>query len=352
MVHTNLNASPQKKATGIIINEGGSCSSQKIKQDLPPGDKGKRKKNFARKGTNVEPTLSKPKDEQPLINQREELRARNQPTATATLSAATPPTTKSVPTPAPPQAAPALPVAPPPPSLLNRLKEQFTRQRGTYIPFWVLEFYLAYGELVPKNKKKASEFRLVKSVMVSGKEVKCHSKHINVVLGRQLRSVLPNQGLPTTQSPDDLKGWLALMISNTTPSIPKAACVGSIMARRQIDLGLFVSQEIAIRAKQTQTYLPFPFLVTELCRHAGVPRDPASDIEVTPSSSIYIRRIEAEFTREEDDRKLAAPANNSPEVNIDLLSAETPSSTPASEPSGILAPSSSSSKAPGASSSS
>uniref|UniRef100_M1DER6 Integrase core domain containing protein n=1 Tax=Solanum tuberosum TaxID=4113 RepID=M1DER6_SOLTU len=171
MLHTNLKAPPKKKATGITINEIGSRPLQKRKQNLPPGDKGKRKKYIARKATNVEPVVYVPEDEKPLLNLREELRAKNQPKATRTPSAATPPTTESVSTPAPPPAAPALPVATPPPRLLNRLKrndlrtiieenllsveclegehvdvlarikyhkfEKFTRHRGPYIPSWV-----------------------------------------------------------------------------------------------------------------------------------------------------------------------------------------------------------------------
>uniref|UniRef100_M1DCV9 Putative plant transposon protein domain-containing protein n=1 Tax=Solanum tuberosum TaxID=4113 RepID=M1DCV9_SOLTU len=185
------------------------------------------------------------------MNRRNEFRARAQPTSTGTSSAATPPTTESVPNPALPLVAPALPVAPPHPRLLNRLKgdglrtileekllsveglegkhvevldtlryhelEQFTRPRGPYIPSWVQEFYLAYGEFVPRNKKKASEFRPVKLVMVRGKEVECHNDHNYVALGQPLHSVLPYQGLPIVISLDELKGWLAPMISNTTP---------------------------------------------------------------------------------------------------------------------------------------
>ncbi|KAG5576752.1 hypothetical protein H5410_056886 [Solanum commersonii] len=342
------------------------------RDDLQLGDKGKPKKHIARKGTNIEPTFSVSEDEKRSINRRNELRARTQPTSIGTPSAATPLTTESVPTPAPPLVAPVLPVAPPPPRLLNILKgdglrsileekllfveglegkhaevldtlryhelEQFTRLRGPYIPSWVWEFYLVYGELVQKNKKKPSELQPVKSVMVRG-----------------------NEGLPIVPSLDDLKGWLAPMISNTTPrwmearaliekrdmniasrywfcliistimptlneSVlhhPKAACLGFIIAKRRIDLGLLVSQQMAMRAKQTQT-------------------DPASDIEVNSSFSSDIRRIEAEFTREEVDRGRTTPTDISLEVDIDSLPAEALSSTPASEPSGTPVPSSSS----------
>jgi len=94
MVCTNLSEPPQKKAKGITINEGGSNPSKRKRDDLQPGDKGKRKKHIARKGKNVEPAFSEPEDEQPFVNRRDELRARAQPTSTGTPSTATPPTTE------------------------------------------------------------------------------------------------------------------------------------------------------------------------------------------------------------------------------------------------------------------
>uniref|UniRef100_M1DTY5 Polyprotein protein n=1 Tax=Solanum tuberosum TaxID=4113 RepID=M1DTY5_SOLTU len=55
-------------------------------------------------------------------------------------------------------------------------------------------------------------------------------------------------------------------------------------------------------------------MITEFLRHAGVPREPASIIEVTTSSSTDIPRIEAEFTQEEDHKRKAAPTDTSPEA--------------------------------------
>uniref|UniRef100_M1DG58 Putative plant transposon protein domain-containing protein n=1 Tax=Solanum tuberosum TaxID=4113 RepID=M1DG58_SOLTU len=102
-------------------------------------------------------------------------------------------------------------------------------------------------------------------------------------------SIFDNSNLATTTTPlDELKGWLSPLVSDTTPrwievatlierkdlnivvwywlgfisssvmpsqnkSIlrhPKANCLGSIIARRSIDLGLIIEHELAMRAKQ------------------------------------------------------------------------------------------------------
>uniref|UniRef100_M1DGU8 Uncharacterized protein n=1 Tax=Solanum tuberosum TaxID=4113 RepID=M1DGU8_SOLTU len=83
--------STRKKARGITINERGSGPPKKRRQELLLGDKGKRKKHIAKKvDADNRAELSKREDKHPLINRRNELRARTQSTSTRVPLAATP----------------------------------------------------------------------------------------------------------------------------------------------------------------------------------------------------------------------------------------------------------------------
>ncbi|KAG5619762.1 hypothetical protein H5410_004980, partial [Solanum commersonii] len=380
----------QKRARGIVINEEAAASNAKGKKLLPMGGKGKGKTPEYNSGSEGESydsqaLFSEPKNDQLLQSRQVKLcsKARHDPSRILELTS---PTLDSVP-PLAQTVVLAQPVQGPPPQLLNRLKakgsrtiledtrlstdgvvdrhpevwdtlrfhrfEIFTRRYGPYILTWVQEFYASYSDLVPQGKKKARSFKPVDSVMVQRRKVGCNNYYINTIFERATNFV--HNPLISDTTPRWIEAgvpiekdlnvasryWFRFIISTIMLSHnksilrhSKAACLGYIIARKHLNLGLIIKQEMAMRAKQRHISFLFPILIIEFYHRAGVLRDEKRDVKVTPSSSTDIQCIEAKYTRDEADRNRRAPVDTSSEVDIDSLLAEAVLPTPASGPSG------------------
>ena len=83
----------------------------------------------------------------------------------------------------------------------------------------------------------------------------------------------------------------------------KTSCLGCIIDETQINLELIIDSEMLMRAREHHTSLPFPILITELCKHARVVIDSKKDVEVMRTPSSYIQNIEVEYLKDQEKKK-------------------------------------------------
>uniref|UniRef100_M1DBY6 Putative plant transposon protein domain-containing protein n=1 Tax=Solanum tuberosum TaxID=4113 RepID=M1DBY6_SOLTU len=264
------------------------------------------------------------------------------------------------------------------PGIMSCLKNHdfhiLTKPCSPYIPNCVREFYDFYGTLIPQTKKQEATLKYVGYVVVWGRKVLCDSTTINTILECTNNIANPHQHRMKTKSFEEIKNWLAPLICDGTSKLlevgtpimkrdmhvdagywfgfisstvipsqnesvlrhSKVAFLGMIIAWERINLGMIVEQEMAMRAKQRQTSLPFLVLITELWRQDQVPKNAKKDVEIIPTSSTDIQRIEAEYLKDQTEKmQKPAPVDLSPVGVTNFIPAQAFLPTLAPGPSGI-----------------
>uniref|UniRef100_M1DSX2 Integrase core domain containing protein n=1 Tax=Solanum tuberosum TaxID=4113 RepID=M1DSX2_SOLTU len=88
-------------------------------------------------------------------------------------------------------------------------------------------------------------------------------------------------------------------------------------------------------ARQEQTSLPFPVLITELCKRTQVPFRASIDVRITPASSSDIRRIEVAFLWDDAARRNLPQPNTTFVVDPTTFKAEPSTHAPSVDQVGI-----------------
>uniref|UniRef100_M1DYY5 Integrase core domain containing protein n=1 Tax=Solanum tuberosum TaxID=4113 RepID=M1DYY5_SOLTU len=170
---------------------------------------------------------------------------------------------------------------------------------------------------------------------LEGKQKGLHLMRMQLHPGERPQNSM-NGVIDGTKTLEYMKKWLAPLISDDTL---KWLEVGAVIEKKDLNVAArywvgFISK-ILMRAKQRQTSLLFPVLIIELSRRARVPRDAKKGVEVIPTSSNDIQRIEAEYLKDQaEKRQKASPVDPSPVVDTNSIPAEAFLPTPAHGPSG------------------